>query len=166
MVETENKAFEDLVKAQTAVGVVLKDQDNPYFKSKYVDINGLLSSIKPALNKNNFTLIQSLTTIDGRLGMRTMLIHTSGVKIEDSCPLPETPDAQKAGSAITYFRRYSIQSLLAVEAQDDDANLATGKVAEAKPEPVKPVKKAKVEKPEPVKTVYPAPSINLDDIPF
>ena len=40
-------------------------------------------------------------------------------------------DAQKLGSAITYFRRYTAQSLLGLQAEDDDANLAS-----RKPKPV------------------------------
>ena len=30
------------------------------------------------------------------------------------------------GSAITYYRRYTLQSLLALEAEDDDRNKASG----------------------------------------
>jgi hypothetical protein len=48
-------------------------------------------------------------------------------EVEFICPLPETVDAQKAGSAITYFRRYALQSLLALEAEDDDGNTASSK---------------------------------------
>ena len=47
--------------------------------------------------------------------------------MESQCPLPEVTDAQKAGSAITYFRRYALQSLLALEAEDDDGNTASSK---------------------------------------
>ena len=42
-------------------------------------------------------------------------------------PLPNDLDAQKMGSAITYFRRYTLQSLLALQAIDDDGNLAIKK---------------------------------------
>jgi hypothetical protein len=42
--------------------------------------------------------------------------------------LPEINDPQKLGSAITYYRRYTLQSLLALQAEDDDANLASNKV--------------------------------------
>ena len=36
-------------------------------------------------------------------------------------------DPQKMGSAITYLRRYTLQSLLGLQAADDDANMASGK---------------------------------------
>jgi hypothetical protein len=34
-------------------------------------------------------------------------------------------DAQKQGSQISYFRRYTIQSLLTLQATDDDGHIAT-----------------------------------------
>ena len=40
--------------------------------------------------------------------------------------LPEINDPQKLGSAITYYRRYTLASLLGLQAVDDDANIASG----------------------------------------
>ena len=37
--------------------------------------------------------------------------------------LPDLNDPQKLGSAITYYRRYTLASLLGLQAVDDDANL-------------------------------------------
>ena len=39
--------------------------------------------------------------------------------------LPQITDPQKVGSAVTYFRRYTLQSLLSLQAEDDDANTAS-----------------------------------------
>ena len=36
-------------------------------------------------------------------------------------------DPQKLGSAITYYRRYTLQGLLSIRTKDDDANTASGK---------------------------------------
>lgn len=159
---TKEEAFVDLVKAQSEIGVVFKSEDNPYFKSKYADINGMLAVVKKPLNDNGWAILQALTTVDGRLGLRTILIHESGEKLEDYCPLPECPDAQKYGSAITYFRRYALQSILALQAQDDDANIASNKVIAPAVE-VKPFKKGKSTKT--VSTV-PYPVNESEDIPF
>ena len=35
-------------------------------------------------------------------------------------PLPDLQDPQKMGSAITYYRRYALQSLFLLQTQDDD----------------------------------------------
>jgi hypothetical protein len=40
---------------------------------------------------------------------------------------------QQMGSAITYFRRYTLQSLLSLRAEDDDAQTVPAKAVTAKP---------------------------------
>ena len=42
--------------------------------------------------------------------------------------LPNLQDPQKLGSAITYFRRYTLQSLLGLQAEDDDGNKASAPI--------------------------------------
>lgn len=124
---------EKLLKIQEKVGAIKKDADNPYFKSKYFDINSLLAQVKPILNEEGVVLLQPLSSVDGKPAIKTILIDTSSdERIEDVCPITDLPDPQKMGSAITYFRRYSLQSLLALEAEDDDANFASGKVVKEK----------------------------------
>src|SRR3990167_4488893 len=116
-----------LLNVQREVGAIAKDASNPFFKSNYFDINGLLKELKPILNKEGLVVLQPLTELNGKLALATLVIDAeSGEKISESiCPLPETQDAQKAGSAITYFRRYSLQSLFLLEAKDDDGNDAS-----------------------------------------
>ena len=48
-----------------------------------------------------------------------MIGLSSGIKIPEALT-----DPQKLGSCITYFRRYTLKSLLAIAEGDDDANLA------------------------------------------
>jgi len=119
--------YEKLLKVQMEIGVIKKDLTNPFFKSKYFDINSLLEHVKPVLNKHNLLLLQGLTNLNGKLALETTLIDLSQAtaSINFTCPIPECADAQKTGSAITYFRRYALQSLLALEAEDDDANMAS-----------------------------------------
>jgi len=125
---TSKTIFQKLLEIQMEIGAVKKDATNPFFKSKYFDINSLLEQIKPTLNKHDIVILQGLTNLEGKLALSTKLIDSfDGQTIETICPLPEVSDPQKAGSAITYFRRYAIQSLLALEAEDDDANLASKK---------------------------------------
>ncbi len=108
-----------LLAVQKEIGGIRKDSENPFFHSKYFDINGLLAVVKPVLNKHGLVLLQAL---EGN-GLTTIIIDSeTGEKVSFNGTLPVTADAQKAGSAITYFRRYALQSLLALEAEDDDAN--------------------------------------------
>ncbi len=124
----ELKFREKLLEVQKKIGAIKKDKDNPFFHSKYADINSMLEQVKPIINGYGLILTQPLSVIDGRLGINTFIMDAASEEhIASSCVLPQIEDPQKMGSAITYFRRYSLQSLLALEAEDDDANVASGK---------------------------------------
>jgi hypothetical protein len=47
--------------------------------------------------------------------------------IESEIALTDEKDPQRSGSQISYFRRYSLSSLLAIQAEDDYANSAKPK---------------------------------------
>ena len=113
--------YQKLLEFQKQVETVEKSKENPYYKSKYADVNDYLKAVKPILNKLGLVIIQPL---DGDKLITQIIDTETGEKIESSVILPTNPDPQKQGSIITYFRRYSIQSLLSLEAEDDDANSA------------------------------------------
>ena len=120
--------YKKLLAVQKEIGAISKDSTNPFFHSKYFDINKILEVIKPVLNKHGLVLLQPLTHIDGHSAIKTMLVDAeTGETIESITPITENPDPQKMGSGVTYFRRYCIQSFLLLQAEDDDANKASGK---------------------------------------
>jgi hypothetical protein len=126
MAETnEVSLHQKLLKVQSEIGAISKKANNPFFKSKYFDINMLIAEVLPILNKHGITLLQPIN--DGEV---CSAISDGNEVIESRIALPDINDPQKLGSAITYFRRYTLQSLLALQAEDDDANLASGKVAQ------------------------------------
>jgi len=118
-----------LFNLQQEIGTISKDAKNPFYKSKYFDINSLIKQLHPLLNKHRLLLLQpieedmvmsKLICVDGTGGV------ISGLK------LPEINDPQKLGSCITYYRRYTLGSLLGLQAEDDDANAASGVTEELK----------------------------------
>lgn len=117
--------MEKILKIQNEIGVLVKDQSNPYFKSKYVDINGLLEQLIPLLVKYELTVIQPLANIDGKPALETSIYDGDELIESQMIPLPDLQDPQKMGSAITYYRRYALQSLFLLRAEDDDANNAS-----------------------------------------
>ena len=118
-----NRIYSILIEVQKEIGAIKKDSENPFFKSMYFDINSLLGVVKPILNKHGLLLLQGLNNNGSRLVLDTQIVVAeSGDMVSFSAILPDGLDAQKQGSAITYFRRYAIVSLLALEAEDDDAN--------------------------------------------
>lgn len=121
-----------LNKAQTELGAVKKGQNNPFFKSKYADINAVIEAIKETLNNNGISYVQSMNTKDvagQKINVvETMLLHTSGEFIGGETEVVHSGnDPQKFGAAITYTRRFGLQSLVGLPAEDDDGNKATGK---------------------------------------
>lgn len=120
-----------LLDFQKKVGAITKDSTNPFFKSNYFDINKLIEVIKPILNDLGLILLQPLASnADGnRLAISTMIVdsETGKTLVESFAVLPENPDPQKMGSIITYYRRYAIQSLLFLQAEDTDGDIGQNK---------------------------------------
>lgn len=132
--EKPKNIYQKLLLAQMEIGAIKKEQSNPFFHSFYADINAILAVVKPILNKNGLVLLQGIDFQVVGMPSEIKMILTTIVKDSESdgqikcqSPLPQMPDPQKQGSAITYFRRYALQSLLALEAQDDDGNTASDK---------------------------------------
>lgn len=127
--------MDKILKIQSEIGVLSKDQTNPFFKSKYLDINGLLAQLLPLLEKHELVVIQPLEIKDGKNTLVTRVIDGKDLIAISEILLPDLQDPQKMGSAITYYRRYALQSLFLLQAQDDDGNHAS--------EPTNPLSKTK-----------------------
>jgi hypothetical protein len=121
--------YTKLAAVKNEIGAISKDSTNPFFKSKYFDINGLLKHVEPLLDKNGLLLLQPIT--EGLVCSQIIDIE-NGDKVESSLALPEINDPQKIGSCVSYYRRYTLQSLLGLQAEDDDANAAS-KASQAPP---------------------------------
>ena len=110
---------------QSEIGAISKDTTNPFYKSKYFDVNSLIGQLHPLLEKYNLVLLQPIA--DNKVN--SIICDTiNKEEIHSSLDLPTNLDPQKLGSAITYFRRYTLQSLLALQAEDDDGNKAITKI--------------------------------------
>jgi hypothetical protein len=111
-----------LLEFQKRIGTIKKDAKNPHFKSTYATLTQVLSEVKPVLTELGCIIIQPIA--DGKVS--TIIID---VETNESCvssiDLPTGLNAQQIGSAITYFRRYTICALLSLEIDDDDATIAT-----------------------------------------
>lgn len=102
-----------------------KTANNPHFSSKYCPLDVVMEKVTPVLNKHGFVFLTLPTVITNgngyEPGLRGVLIHESGVvAAEDTMALlPAKLNAQAQGAAITYGRRYFIQSLLGITPEDD-----------------------------------------------
>lgn len=114
----KSNIYNKLLKVQSKIGAISKDTKNPFYNSKYFDINSLIKQVTPLLQEQELVLLQPIQ--DGQV--KSIIVDIEGGSIESSMYLPEIADPQKIGSAITYYRRYTLQSLLALQAEDDDGN--------------------------------------------
>lgn len=112
-----------ILNVQKQIGTLGKNAKNPFFKSAYLDLTTLIEHVTPLLNEQGLVLLQPLAgdTVTSAI----MDSETGEVIASSSLTLPSISDPQKMGSAITYFRRYTLKSLLAIAEVDDDGNLAS-----------------------------------------
>jgi hypothetical protein len=120
-VQARNNIYFKLWKAKQEIGKVVKGNDNPFFKSKYADLNSILEAVEPSLHKYELIILQPCI---GNLVETQIIDCESGDMVTSSLILPEISDPQKRIAAVTYFRRATLQSLLSLQAVDDDGNEA------------------------------------------
>lgn len=122
-----SELIKSLVAARKEIGAAKKENVNPAFRSKYADLGSVIDAVKGPLEAHGLTFVQDIVYRGEMNCVITMVLHESGEKIE-LAPFPiiaTKPDAQGHGSALTYARRYSLQTALGVPAEDDDGNAAS-----------------------------------------
>jgi hypothetical protein len=103
-----------------------KGATNPFFKSKYADLNSIREAVIPVLNSNGISVLQPIVHTDGKNFVKTILLHESGELMDSLTEIVynKLNDAQAQGSGISYARRYALQSFVCVGADDDDGQKA------------------------------------------
>ena len=123
--ESINELATALCAAQSQMGGAVKDSANPFFKSSYADLTSVIKAIKQPFADNGLSYTQFPVNDDSGVGVFTRLMHISGQWLEMEYTLPTVKkDPQAAGSAITYARRYALQSIAGIPTADDDAESA------------------------------------------
>ncbi len=102
-----------------------KNKANPAFKSKYADLAAMIEAIEPVAKHGLWYRQQTHDNENGVI-VETFYIHASGEeKSAGSIFMPATKkDAQGFGSALTYARRYGLQTAFGLATEDDDGNAA------------------------------------------
>ena len=107
----------------------VKDSANPFFKSKYADLESVWDACRSLLAENGLAVMQFpglYTDHDKSMSLTTIISHKSGEYISQEMSVPVTKvDPQGAGSALTYMRRYALAAVVGVVQADDDGNAAS-----------------------------------------
>ena len=110
-----------------------KDSKNPFFKSNYADLESVWDACRSLLSDNGLAVMQFPGEyMDGNMALNTIITHKSGEWMSQEMSVPVSkPDAQGAGSALTYMRRYALAAVVGVVQADDDGNSASQKIVES-----------------------------------
>ena len=132
--EKRDKIAAALVKAQAQISGADKSATNPSLRNQYADLDAVWTAIRGPLGGAELAVIQapSIEVIEGSrfAVVVSEVVHSSGQWCRHECRLPVpggnrgVNDAQAAGVAITYARRYSLLALLGVAGDDTDGHVS------------------------------------------
>jgi len=113
----------DLCKANGQMINGKKDKEG--YGYSYMTLGNLSDIVRPVLAKNNLSVIQTHNSNGKTVVTNTMLLHSSGQWIKSSLEIPlvaskQLSVPQQVGVVCTYSRRYAIQALFMIVAEDDD----------------------------------------------
>ena len=115
-----------LIKFQSEVGSIEKSENNPFYGSKYANLDSILTVIRPLLAKHDLCINQfAIPGGNSTISVKTILWHSTGQFMESDCIAvkPSKLDVQGYGGCITYLKRYMLGSLLQLSFEvDDDGN--------------------------------------------
>ena len=128
--QMESNKINEVLKAKIAARKGFKKLEksgyNPHFKSKYSTLDDIWNACGGALAENGLDVTHQILNNGNGTEIVATLFHENGQYLRSALPLPiGTP--QQIASSITYFRRYTIQSILGLEGDvetDDDGNAA------------------------------------------
>jgi hypothetical protein len=139
-----NELATALAKCQSEIQPALKDSNNPFFKSKYADLNAVWTVCREPLSRHGLCVIQTIDKgTEGEPILITTLAHVSGQWIKSCAPIPIKEeigkidpnkkayknDPQALGSSITYMRRYCLSAIVGISTEDDDGEAAMNRHA-------------------------------------
>ena len=107
-----------------------EDKRNPHYKNKYASLESVIKTVRTA-SQFGLTFTQEMDFEGDISFVRTVMMHSSGAtRVSRTKIVSKDPnDPQKMGSAISYAKRYGLQSIFGLPSDDDD-----GEVAIIKPE--------------------------------
>jgi len=125
--KTMSESIKNIAAAQLKVQKEIKDisKDSTGYGYKYTSFDKLVQYLRPLLAKHGISFVQMPVGDDKQVGLQTIYMHAeSGEWITNSIksPIAESKGMntyQSIGSAITYFRRYSLSSFVGIASEED-----------------------------------------------
>lgn len=130
MTDQPSALIEAIVSIQAQLPRITKSRPANY--GKYADLAQITDAVLPLLAQHGLAWTCCPTVLDnGQAVLEYALRHIGGETLGGRYPLPASGTPQAVGSSITYARRYSFCSILALVADEDDDGAAASKPARA-----------------------------------
>ena len=128
--EKDNSIATALISFHQTNPHAFEDKRNPHYKNKYASLESVIKTVRTA-SQFGLTFTQEMDFEGDISFVRTVMMHSSGaIRVSRTKIVSKDPnDPQKMGSAISYAKRYGLQSIFGLPSDDDD-----GEVAIIKPE--------------------------------
>ena len=123
-----SELLKGLAKFRAQIKQPTLDASNPFFKSSYLTLTGLITAIDKGIEGTGLSYNQIIADNGQAAAVQTIITHESGgILITKPFTLrPTKADPQGIGSATTYARRYQLQALFGIAGEkDDDGNAAS-----------------------------------------
>jgi len=126
-----SESIKNIATAQLALQSEIKDiaKDSTGYGYNYTSFDKLVQYLRPLLSKHGISFVQMPASSEydddtPRIGLTTLYMHTSGEWIRTTMLSPILDSKgmnmyQSIGSAITYFRRYSLSSFVGIASEED-----------------------------------------------
>jgi len=102
-----------------------EDKRNPHVKNQYASLESVINTVRTA-SQFGLTFTQEMDFEGDITFVRTVMMHSSGdTRVSRTKIVSKDPnDPQKQGSAISYAKRYGLQSIFGLPSDDDDGEIA------------------------------------------
>ena len=125
--EQINELAAALAKAQEVMPKAKMSGVNSRFADKatgktgaYATLDDIRDAVKDTLTANGISYTQHPYSINGEVGVETMLIHSSGQWMRSRFGVPASKhDPQAYGSLLTYVRKFALAAAAGVSTQED-----------------------------------------------
>jgi hypothetical protein len=125
--EQINELAAALAKAQAVMPKAKMSGVNSRFADKatgktgaYATLDDIRDAVKNTLTANGISYTQHPYSINGEVGVETMLIHSSGQWMRSRFGVPSAKhDSQAYGSILTYVRKFALAAAAGVSTQED-----------------------------------------------
>lgn len=115
-----------LARVQGSVQQPGKNKQNKHLGYDYANLESVLESIKGPCSENDLAYAQFMSTDHNRIGITTLLTHSSGQWIKSTALFPFVTGRNQwieTGTASTYLRRYTLSGIFGIFQSDDDTDL-------------------------------------------